>query len=189
MLARGELDIEADISSDTAPLNGLVSTLLGACTGVRALRDATRGGVATILNETATAADVGVLVRELTHVRRSGALSVLATVRHSRSPRGPERCVTATWRPQASLQLGNLLADQGDAEGARAAYQWAIDRGLAGWRLFRGSCSARSLSATCVRLVSRRIQALLRAAGSFGPPCLRTRRNPRRRQSRRNRCR
>jgi hydrogenase expression/formation protein HypE len=64
MLARGELDIEADVASDTAPLNGLVAGLLSATTGVRALRDATRGGVATILNEIATAADVGVLVSE-----------------------------------------------------------------------------------------------------------------------------
>jgi hydrogenase expression/formation protein HypE len=64
MLARGELDIEADIISDTAPLNGLVETLLRSTTGVRALRDATRGGVATILNEIAKAADVGVVVNE-----------------------------------------------------------------------------------------------------------------------------
>ncbi len=64
MLARGELDIEADISSDTAPLNGLVAGLLDAVPGVRAMRDATRGGVATILNEIARAADVGVLVSE-----------------------------------------------------------------------------------------------------------------------------
>ena len=64
MLARGELDIEADVQSDTAPLNGLVATLLAATDGVRALRDATRGGVATILNEIAKSADVGVLVRE-----------------------------------------------------------------------------------------------------------------------------
>jgi hydrogenase expression/formation protein HypE len=64
MLARGELDIEADVSSDTAPLNGLVSSLLAAVPGVRAMRDATRGGVATILNEIARAADVGVLVSE-----------------------------------------------------------------------------------------------------------------------------
>jgi hydrogenase expression/formation protein HypE len=48
MLARGELDIEADICSDTAPLNGLVADLLDAVPGVRAMRDATRGGVATI---------------------------------------------------------------------------------------------------------------------------------------------
>jgi len=64
MLARGELDIEADVTSDTAPLNGLISDLLAATPGVRALRDATRGGVATILNEVATAAGVGVLVNE-----------------------------------------------------------------------------------------------------------------------------
>jgi hydrogenase expression/formation protein HypE len=64
MLARGELDIEADLSSDTAPLNGLVAGLLAAAPGVRALRDATRGGVATILNEVATAAGVSVVVRE-----------------------------------------------------------------------------------------------------------------------------
>jgi hydrogenase expression/formation protein HypE len=64
MLARGELDLEADIISDTAPLNGLVAGLLDAVPGVRAMRDATRGGVATILNEIAKAADVGVLVSE-----------------------------------------------------------------------------------------------------------------------------
>jgi len=64
MLARGELDIEADICSDTAPLNGLVAGLLDAVPGVRAMRDATRGGVATILNEIAKAAGVGVLVSE-----------------------------------------------------------------------------------------------------------------------------
>ena len=64
MLARGELDIEADIESDTAPLNGLVADLLGQVGGVRALRDATRGGVATILNEIARAAGVGILVTE-----------------------------------------------------------------------------------------------------------------------------
>jgi hydrogenase expression/formation protein HypE len=64
MLARGELDIEADVVSDTAPLNGMVASLLAKTTGVRAMRDATRGGVATILNEVATAARVGVLVRE-----------------------------------------------------------------------------------------------------------------------------
>jgi hydrogenase expression/formation protein HypE len=64
MLARGELDIEADVQSDTAPLGSLAAALLADGTGVRALRDATRGGVATILNEIATAAGVGVMVSE-----------------------------------------------------------------------------------------------------------------------------
>jgi hydrogenase expression/formation protein HypE len=64
MLARGELDIEADIESDTASVHGLVADLLAATPGVRAMRDATRGGVATILNEVAKAADVAVVVDE-----------------------------------------------------------------------------------------------------------------------------
>lgn len=64
MLARGELDIAADLTSDTAALSGLVDTLLDAAPGVRLLRDATRGGVATILNEVAQAAEVGVVVDE-----------------------------------------------------------------------------------------------------------------------------
>ncbi|MGH3976548.1 MAG: hydrogenase expression/formation protein HypE, partial [Pseudonocardiaceae bacterium] len=65
MLARGELDIEADLVSDTAPVHGLVRGLLDAVgPDVRAMRDATRGGVATILNEVATAAGVAVVVNE-----------------------------------------------------------------------------------------------------------------------------
>src|SRR5581483_11680802 len=62
MLARGELDIEADLTSDTAAVHGLVAGLLDAVDGVRAIRDATRGGVATILNEIARAAGVAVVV-------------------------------------------------------------------------------------------------------------------------------
>ena len=64
MLARGELDIESAVESDTAPLNGLVERLLDATPGVRGLRDATRGGVATICNEVARAAGVAVVVDE-----------------------------------------------------------------------------------------------------------------------------
>ncbi|WP_019819101.1 hydrogenase expression/formation protein HypE [Saccharomonospora saliphila] len=63
MLARGELDIEADLVSDTAPLNGLCARLFDV-PGVRAVRDATRGGVATVLNEIARAADVSVVLDE-----------------------------------------------------------------------------------------------------------------------------
>ena len=64
MLARGELDIESDITSDTASLHGLISALLDATSGVRCIRDATRGGVATILNEVARASNVAVVVDE-----------------------------------------------------------------------------------------------------------------------------
>ena len=64
MLARGELDIESDITSDTAPLAELIGVLLDATTGVRVMRDATRGGVATILNEVARASNVAIVVDE-----------------------------------------------------------------------------------------------------------------------------
>jgi hydrogenase expression/formation protein HypE len=64
MLARGELDIESDVVSDTAPLHELIAALLDATTGVRCLRDATRGGVATILNEVARASNVAIVVEE-----------------------------------------------------------------------------------------------------------------------------
>ncbi len=64
LLARGDLDIAADLSSDTAPLSGLVDALLDAAPGTRCLRDATRGGVATILNEWAGSASVAFVVDE-----------------------------------------------------------------------------------------------------------------------------
>jgi hydrogenase expression/formation protein HypE len=64
LLARGELELESDLGSDTAPLAGLVAGLLDATTGVRCLRDATRGGVATSANEVASAAGVAVVLDE-----------------------------------------------------------------------------------------------------------------------------
>ena len=51
MLARGDLAIDADIESDTAPVNGLVEALLDAAPSTRWMRDATRGGVGTVCNE------------------------------------------------------------------------------------------------------------------------------------------
>lgn len=64
MLARGELELVSDLTSDTAPLHTLVARVLEATTAVRAMRDATRGGVATILNEIAAVAGVSIVVDE-----------------------------------------------------------------------------------------------------------------------------
>jgi hydrogenase expression/formation protein HypE len=64
MLARGEFELEADIVSDTAPLATLVAHLLDATMEVRCIRDATRGGVATVLNEIAEASGVGISIEE-----------------------------------------------------------------------------------------------------------------------------
>jgi hydrogenase expression/formation protein HypE len=51
MLARGDLAIDADIASDTAPVHELVEALLDAAPATRWMRDATRGGVGTVCNE------------------------------------------------------------------------------------------------------------------------------------------
>ncbi|MFN2523184.1 MAG: hydrogenase expression/formation protein HypE [Mycobacteriales bacterium] len=64
MLARGDLDLEADISSDTAPLGELVEVLLAAAPATRWLRDPTRGGLGTVCNELAADADVAVVLQE-----------------------------------------------------------------------------------------------------------------------------
>ncbi len=80
MLARGDLALAADIDSDTRPLAELVAALTAAVPDVRWMRDATRGGVASVLNELAGAADVGVEVDEAAvPVRRpvSGACELL----------------------------------------------------------------------------------------------------------------
>jgi hydrogenase expression/formation protein HypE len=64
MLARGDLALEADIESDTAPLHGMVEGLLAAAPDTRWLRDSTRGGVGTVCNELARDADLTVVLDE-----------------------------------------------------------------------------------------------------------------------------
>ena len=62
--ARGELALEAPLRSDTRPLHTLVQAMLAACTDIRCLRDATRGGLATVLNEFALASGVAITLDE-----------------------------------------------------------------------------------------------------------------------------
>jgi hydrogenase expression/formation protein HypE len=64
MLARGDLQLDADIRSDTAAVNHLVAALLDAAPSTRWMRDPTRGGVATVCNELARDANVGVVLDE-----------------------------------------------------------------------------------------------------------------------------
>jgi hydrogenase expression/formation protein HypE len=65
MLARGEFELDAEIESDTCSLWPAVDALLEAVgPELRCLRDATRGGVASVLNELARAATVAMIVRE-----------------------------------------------------------------------------------------------------------------------------
>ncbi len=62
--ARGELGFDADVQSDVAPLNHLIMAMLDASEQVHVLRDPTRGGVATTLNEIAKQSGVGITLFE-----------------------------------------------------------------------------------------------------------------------------
>ncbi|MGI9108131.1 MAG: hydrogenase expression/formation protein HypE [Pyrinomonadaceae bacterium] len=70
MIARGELELETDIESDTAPLGALVREMIeeagrtGSIDAIHCLRDPTRGGVATTLNEIALSSAVCIEIEE-----------------------------------------------------------------------------------------------------------------------------
>jgi hydrogenase expression/formation protein HypE len=62
LAARGDLELDAPIESDCASLHELIEALLAAAPATRCLRDPTRGGVATVLNEIAEASQVGIAI-------------------------------------------------------------------------------------------------------------------------------
>jgi hydrogenase expression/formation protein HypE len=65
LLARGELDLQADLVSDTRCVWPFVEALLDACApGIRWMRDPTRGGVATSLNELVRGSTCGIALFE-----------------------------------------------------------------------------------------------------------------------------
>jgi hydrogenase expression/formation protein HypE len=64
MSVREGLQFETAIVSDTAALNGLVEEMFATSKNIHVLRDATRGGVATVLNEIAESANIGITVAE-----------------------------------------------------------------------------------------------------------------------------
>jgi hydrogenase expression/formation protein HypE len=64
LVARQQLALQSDIASDCAPLASLVAAMLGACDDIHCMRDATRGGVATVLNEFALSSDVAIRIQE-----------------------------------------------------------------------------------------------------------------------------
>ncbi len=61
---REGLSFEAPIQSDSAPLNGLVADMMAVSNNIRALRDPTRGGLVTTLNEIALQSNVGIELAE-----------------------------------------------------------------------------------------------------------------------------
>ncbi len=64
LLARNDLALESSVESDTQPLHELVQAMVAVCPDIHCLRDATRGGVATVLNEFAASSEVGIHLNE-----------------------------------------------------------------------------------------------------------------------------
>ena len=64
LIARAQLARESDGPSDCQPLYSLVAAMLAACPDIHCLRDATRGGVATVLNEFAESSQVAIRIDE-----------------------------------------------------------------------------------------------------------------------------
>lgn len=66
LTARGDLAFETQVESDVAPLNHMIQEVLAAAPHVHVLRDPTRGGLATTLNEIAEQSQVNITIDELT---------------------------------------------------------------------------------------------------------------------------
>ena len=64
LAGRHGLELPENVQSDCAPLNGLIREMLAVEPKIAMLRDATRGGLAAVLNEIAAAANVGILLDE-----------------------------------------------------------------------------------------------------------------------------
>ncbi len=80
LLARNELSLESNVESDTQPLHDLIAWMLQVCPDIRCIRDATRGGIGTVLNEFATSSGVAMHLKESTiPIRESvrGACEIL----------------------------------------------------------------------------------------------------------------
>lgn len=64
MSKREGLEFEAEIQSDTAPLNSMVQDMLEVSSEIHCLRDPTRGGISSTLNEIASQSHVGIIIDE-----------------------------------------------------------------------------------------------------------------------------
>jgi len=72
--ARGDLALSVELHTDCQPLHELVQIMLATCPDIHAIRDASRGGVATVLNEFAESSEVSIRLQE-------GAIPVRTEVR------------------------------------------------------------------------------------------------------------
>lgn len=144
MMEREELALSSDLESDTAPMHGLAGALLDAVGGdARCLRDATRGGVASVLNEIAVASGVGIGIRERdVPVPRPvrGACEILGIDPLHMANEGKLIAVVAPDRAGAALEalrshpLGQGAAAVGSVEEGPEDMVW-VETGIGGRRV------------------------------------------------------
>ena len=127
MSRRQGISFDGDLASDSAPLTELVQAMLAAG-DVRCLRDATRGGLATVLNELAEASGVAIVAEE-------GTIPVLAPVRAACEMLGldplyvaNEGVAVAVAAPEDAEAI--LAAARGHELGASAAVIGSVEQGL-----------------------------------------------------------
>ncbi len=96
--ARGDLALSTPIASDCQPLNGLITALTESVSGIHCLRDATRGGLATVLCEFAAASGVS------DRARRGATAGARRGARLLRDPR--PRSALPRQRGQAGVRGG-----------------------------------------------------------------------------------
>jgi hydrogenase expression/formation protein HypE len=120
LLARGELDLEADLHSDTRSVFPLVEALVNAAgPGIRWMRDPTRGGVATSLNELARDCGLGIaLIEEMIPVRDAvrGACELLGLDPLHIANEGQFLAVVAPEYANAALNALNMARGGQDAQ-------------------------------------------------------------------------
>jgi len=136
MLARGELGLEAAIESDTCSLWPAADALMESAGGsLRCMRDATRGGVASVLNELARASGVAMVVREGDVIAVAGLREVLVQVIGANATEVEDRELLAV--PVEGVDVlvtnkevdGKTLAELAQRPAARGVFLRKITRG------------------------------------------------------------
>jgi hydrogenase expression/formation protein HypE len=127
--ARGDMALTTPVESDCAALHGLIFALLERAPGTRFIRDATRGGLATVLNEIAGASQVGIeIVEDKTPIRSvvKGFCELLGLDPLYLANEGKIVCIVPEEQAAAALQalqahpLGKDAAIIGQVTGGRA---------------------------------------------------------------------
>ncbi|MBL8473941.1 MAG: hydrogenase expression/formation protein HypE [Rhodocyclaceae bacterium] len=135
LIARNELALEAAIPSDCTPLYDLVQTMLAVCPDIHCLRDATRGGVATVLNEFAQASGTCMRITETALPLRNevrGACEILGLDPLYLANEG--KLVAVVPRQHADAVLAAMRAHR---DGANAAMIGEVCAGPAGSVIMR----------------------------------------------------